>query len=297
MKRAVIFAHYDKDSIIDDYVVYYLKALKNCIEKVIFVSCNNLPKTEKDKLINIADYIISEEHKEYDFGSYKRGFENIKEEGLSNYEEIIFANDSCYGPLFSFETVLETMEEKDCDFWGLTKNYFGIGSKTPHIQSYFIVLRKKAFMSGEFLNFISNIKNENGKNTIIKNYEIGLSQLLYRNGFKDAVYIDTYKHISNPVIKRWKPLILKYKMPLLKCNILRLECINYTTVDNWQEVVRTTDYPVELIENNLARTRNTNNKEFKAPVSIKEFIFGYILVNTPEFIRRQAVKALKIIFS
>ena len=42
MKRAVIFVHWDKDLTIDDYVVYYLKELKKVIEKVIFVSANNL---------------------------------------------------------------------------------------------------------------------------------------------------------------------------------------------------------------------------------------------------------------
>ena len=28
MKRVCVFAHWDKDNIIDDYVIYYLKALK-----------------------------------------------------------------------------------------------------------------------------------------------------------------------------------------------------------------------------------------------------------------------------
>ena len=31
MRRAAVFAHYDKDRIIDDYVIYYLKSLSYCI--------------------------------------------------------------------------------------------------------------------------------------------------------------------------------------------------------------------------------------------------------------------------
>ena len=42
MKRAVVFAHYDKDNIVDDYVIYYIKALKEIAETIIFVSCNNI---------------------------------------------------------------------------------------------------------------------------------------------------------------------------------------------------------------------------------------------------------------
>lgn len=296
MKRAVVFAHYDKDSIIDDYVIYYLKALKNCIEKVIFVSCCNLSQTEKDKLEQIADYIIAEPHKEYDFGSYKRGFEVIKKEGLSNYEEIIFANDSCFGPLYPLETVLETMEEKNCDFWGITKNYFGFSKRIPHIQSFFIAFRKNVFMDGDFLNFIKNIKAETCKNDVIKKYEISLSQMLYKNGYKDAAYINAYKNISNPTIIKWEQLILKYNMPLLKCNLIRMHYTDYTTVDNWQEVIKTTSYPVELIEKNIRRTKDPNGKELNAPKFIKNFLFNYIM-NSPNIIRYPVMKIAKIFFS
>ena len=36
MKRICVFAHWDKDNTIDDYVVYYLNALKEICEKIIF---------------------------------------------------------------------------------------------------------------------------------------------------------------------------------------------------------------------------------------------------------------------
>ena len=36
-----VFAHFDKDNLIDDYVVEYLQELKKVAEKIIFVSdCN-----------------------------------------------------------------------------------------------------------------------------------------------------------------------------------------------------------------------------------------------------------------
>lgn len=296
MKRAVIFAHYDKDSIIDDYVIFYLKELKKNIEKVIFVSCNELNDFEKQKLNNIADNIISEVHNEYDFGSYKRGFEILKAEGLSNYEEIIFANDSCYGPMFPLCDIFEHMEEKDCDFWGITKNYYGLKGKNPHMQSYFFALRKNAFISNEFISFISNIQEQNNKNSIVENYEIGLSKMLYQNGFKDGVYIDKFKNIANPTIKKWKELILKYKMPFLKCSILRLRNCDYTTADGWQEVVEKTNYPAELIEQNLQKTRETFNNEINLPTKAKEFIYNS-LNYIPKNLRLCIISSLRKVFS
>ena len=98
MKRVVIFAHYDKKNIISDYVIFYLKALKQVADEIVFVSCCLLSDIEKEKISGVASYIISEIHDEYDFGSYKRGFLFLKDR-LDDFDELIFANDSCYGPL------------------------------------------------------------------------------------------------------------------------------------------------------------------------------------------------------
>src|SRR5574344_1215747 len=102
--RIAIFAHFDKDNIIDDYVVYFLKALKSVSDKIIFVSANDLSDFEIKKVDNICEKIISEKHDEYDFGSYKRGFLYLLENNIEP-DELIFANDSCFGPIFSFTEV------------------------------------------------------------------------------------------------------------------------------------------------------------------------------------------------
>ena len=148
MKRAVVFAHYDKDSIIDDYVIYYLKELKKISDTIVFVSCCNLADKEIEKLNGIASHVITQIHDEYDFGSYKRGFLYLQDK-LNEFDELIFANDSCYGPLYPLEKVFSKMENENSDFWGITKNNFGYKKnlkhffvKRPHIQSYFIVFNK-----------------------------------------------------------------------------------------------------------------------------------------------------------
>ena len=148
MKRAAVFAHYDIDNIIDDYVIYYLKELKEIADELVFVSCNELSENEKSKLDGIADFVIAEKHDEYDFGSYKRGFVYLTSR-LNDFDELIFANDSCYGPLYSLRQIFEEMEKDSrCDFWGITKNRFGaiknknskyVSAIRPHIQSYFLL--------------------------------------------------------------------------------------------------------------------------------------------------------------
>lgn len=73
MNRYAIFAHYDSDNKIEDYVFYYLKELKTVCDYIIFVSDSNLPQNQTVKLDELVDEKIIGRHGEYDFGSYKRG--------------------------------------------------------------------------------------------------------------------------------------------------------------------------------------------------------------------------------
>ena len=296
MKRALIFAHYDKDNIIDDYIIYYLRALKQVAETVIFVSCNNIENPEC--LTGLVDKIIDEPHNEYDFGSYKRGFLYLQDK-LNDYDELIFANDSCYGPLYPLENIFVKMGNKKCDFWGITKNRFGIVkvgdeykfTQRPHLQSYFLVFKKAVYNSIIFRDFISSIKHYDNKNEIILNYEIGLTEILHLNGFSSNSYINSFYEFSNILIYFWRPLIEYCHMPFLKCSVLR-NSINYTTtIQDWQNVLlKYSNYPIAIIEKNLSRTqikplRKDNNLKFL----IKKY-FCYFIGVQPKITKKFFIK-------
>lgn len=286
MRRAAVFAHYDKDKIIDDYVVYYLKALKEIFEVIVFVSCQELSEYEKAKLDGIVDYVIAENHNEYDFGSYKRGYYYLLSKGLEgNFEELGFINDSCYGPLYTLKPIIEQVGE--CDFWGMTANreYGG------HIQSFFMVFKKQVFSSKVFKDFIADIKEQDDKFNIVFKYEIGLSKLLKKNGFKldYAIKFDK-KYRSNITILKWREAVLKYNMPLLKCSLLRGKNTADTTIADWESVIPE-GYPIELIKKNLERTKekNINTTRLK---NVRIFLFD-IAANLRKTPRRIFLKFMR----
>ena len=106
MKRLAIFAGYDKYNIIDDYVLFYLKELKK-ISDIIYIADCEMPETELNKIKDYTIKAISEKHREYDFGSYKRGYIYAKENNiLENYDYLILCNDSVYGPFFLWKNYL-----------------------------------------------------------------------------------------------------------------------------------------------------------------------------------------------
>ena len=221
MKRLCIFAHYDRDNLIDDYVIYYLKALKQLCNKIIFVSDSDLSKKETDKIIDLVDYVQAFNHGEYDWGSYKYGYFIAKENYLlQGMDEVLFCNDSVYGPVFPLEPIFEKMSnDNDCDFWGMFKNQDGIekGSREPHLQSWFLLLKKNVVDSDLFDDFICSVKHFDDKNDIIQRYEIGFTQRM-SCCFK---YKGLFTSDRGNVVNIATPMLLEKGFPFIKTIVTR----------------------------------------------------------------------------
>jgi len=185
MKRLCFFSHFDRDDMIDAYVIRYLEGLKTVADHIIFISGSVLSWQEQKKLSDTADKIIIRENTGYDFGSWKDGLDNFGFENLDKYDEIILANDSCYGPLYPFSEMFDKMAAENCDFWGVTKS----NAIFPHVQSFFLVFRKAAFNSAVFRIFWEKIIPLKGKYELVDAYEVGLSEILTKHGFLSQSYI------------------------------------------------------------------------------------------------------------
>jgi lipopolysaccharide biosynthesis protein len=206
VKNIAIFAHYDNHNIIDDYVLIYLQNLKKFCNKIIFVSDVNLSATEQQKILLIASDIIATKHQEYNFGSWKRGFNLLKEkyhQEFLNADKIIFADDSCYciGEFDSIFNQIKSMPDIDC--YGIADG----GGYSYHLQSYFLVLNRTVFLEEFFDNFLQNVSQQEHKEDIIKAYEFGLSQLLIQENKK--LYTIFGKDFIQNYFKQNQPLIRK----------------------------------------------------------------------------------------
>lgn len=207
-KRYCVFAGYNKENKIGDEVIFYLKELNKITDGVVFIMDNPIDETEEKKLEGLTIYHKCERHGEYDFGSYKKGFFYLKENGLlDDTSEIIFANDSCLGPLKPFNLFIKKWEkENKPDFYGITINNYGfkysskpiIMSHFPHIQSYFFLVTKNIFEKDFFVDFMASIKHFDNFEEVVKNYEMGLSDLIIKNGFDLKAYFDFKDFDKNP---------------------------------------------------------------------------------------------------
>ena len=270
MKRLAIFAGYDKDNIIDDYVVYYIKELKK-IADIIYVSDCDMLENELTKISEYCINIINGRHGEYDFGSYKRGYIYAKENNLlNNYDYLILCNDSCYGPFFNFQEIVENMESRDTDTWGIFK-YLADIDYDEHLQSYFLSMKKKVFLSDWFTKFIYSVKKESDKLEIIKKYENGLGVLLKNNNVTTSSFLDssikTKEEKDNNIPFYNIDITEKYGFPFIKISSITY-CIyskvNAKQLTNLMQFIQPF-YNTSLIINHLNRIFKKENIKYLFP--------------------------------
>ena len=247
--RCAVFAHYDVDNIVDDYVLYYLEELAKAVDYIVFVSDSDLSTEESLKVSAITDLQIIGRHGEYDFGSYKRGYHLLKKMNIHQYEELVFCNDSCYGPLSPLSEVWNKAATIPAEFWGLT---WGTDPKFHiHIQSFFLVFQKQVFTSEIFSSFMGSIKAEEFKIDIIEKYEVGLSQALIENGFKcNALFHGKPKHANPPIECPFE--IIRQGFPFLKVALLRNNPRRVTKLSRYNAY--TSETLQKFIKKNLERT-------------------------------------------
>ena len=258
MKRLAIFAGYDKDNIIDDYVVYYIKELKK-VADIIYVSDCDMLDDELNKISKYCIHIINGRHEEYDFGSYKRGYIYAKENNiLQNYDYLILCNDSCYGPFFNFQEIVENMESKNTDVWGIFK-CLKDKENDEHLQSYFLSLKQKVYLSEYFYNFMYSIKKEKDKWEVVKKYEIGLGNLLKNEKVSISSFLDSSikeNETDNNNVPFYNPYIaLKNNFPFLKIASFKNHFYTKLHIDVIYDILNCVKlkYDVSLIVSHLNR--------------------------------------------
>ena len=267
-KSVCVFAHYDRDGLIDDYVVYYLAKLEALSCEIIFVSTARISdNTQIERIRPYCKTIIVRENLGYDFGSWKTGIAEISD--WSRYDRLIIANDSVYGPVFDFEEDFLHSGHDGADFWGITD----ARTFRHHLQSYFLVFERPVLENPIFQSFWRELPNYRFKFLIIQACEIGLSRRLVRAGLKfRAMY--PYEKIrmrslanresgksrrflrrrANPTLLFWDILLEDFQCPFLKVNLIRNNPAKLQNVNRWRDIISDrSNYDCDLIGRHLAR--------------------------------------------
>ena len=178
MRRALVFAHYDPHGIVDPYVLFALSAYRQYFETIHFVSTAGLGPEQQRRAATLAERVIVRGNIGYDFLSWRAGFEAIPNPGI--FDEIVFANDSCYGPCRDLAPFWDKVEALGADLWGATLNR----QFRPHVQSFFMGFGRRLIRSGFIERFWNGVENIPDKMQLILTSEVGLSARVEEAGFR-----------------------------------------------------------------------------------------------------------------
>ena len=148
LRRLGVFVFYDPQGVVDDYVVFLLASMRKVCTEIVTVCNGFLTEEGHDRLAQWSETVFCRENTGMDAGALKDFFTNLRsKEYWNTFDELVWFNDTCYGPLVPMDKVFEEMKQREpCDFWGITiharSNAKWPGSKQPgiaeHLQSYFI---------------------------------------------------------------------------------------------------------------------------------------------------------------
>ncbi len=276
MKRICLFAGYDNKNIIHDYVVYYLKELST-IADVYYMADNEISEHEKAKITPYVKGAYGFNHKKYDFGSWQELIKIIGWKKLSEYDELILANDSVFGPLYPMKKLFEKLEQdRQWDICGITEECsIEKTSKTyivnNFIQSYFIIMKKNIFTQDYIKQFFKEYSYYPSKADVVLHGEKKLSKILIEN---DVVIKKVIEKLYDP-FKEWKS-ILKSGSPFIKKSKFTNKEYNrkYETLYKYEDIVaKYNTYDIYLIDRYLSScniSKNNFNNITYAVVTIIE---------------------------
>jgi len=275
-KRATVFVYYDKDGIVDRYVLFLIQALQKVSEKLVIVCNCELTDAGKKAFGELTDDILIRENTGYDAWGYKAGIEYIGWDELNRYDELVLTNDSVFGPIYPFDTMLDDMDKKNLDFWGITKH-----SRTPnihgitedeffpeHIQSYFFSICKDMFSHPGFKKYWDELSEIKSLEEAISLHEVLFTKHFSELGFSWDVYVkpdegvDGFSDISLLGFKTYE-LVTDYKLPVIKRKVFSTEndivlgtVISDGVRKTFDFIQDNTSYDINMIWDNILRTMN-----------------------------------------
>lgn len=189
MQRAIVFAHFDAEGGFSPHVHHALAAYRNDAERIVVVS--NSARRLPSSLTRIVDGFVPRANVGYDFGAWRDGLATLR---VGDYDEVLCINDSVYGPLFDLGSALVNPRTSTADLWGMVlsdQNARREAPRQPHVQSWFLGLRRRLLESDAFAEFWRNCEPLATKRDVVERYEIGFSARMQEAGFTLAGLYDT----------------------------------------------------------------------------------------------------------
>lgn len=280
MKRLGIFFFYEKNGDVDDFICYYLRDLVKNLSELIVVCNGKLSEQGKAAFSEFTDQIVVRPNEGLDVWAYKTALDRYGWEKLCTFDEVVMTNSTLMGPVRPLSEMFDAMaQDESLDFWGLTVHH-GADSNPfsgphlydylpVHIQSHFIVYRKKFLQSKDLQTYWDTMPMIKDYNDSVQRYEAVFTKQFADKGYRWDVYVktdDLVDFTDYPLLVCPVKVLRDKKCPLFKRRSFMHDFEAYLN-DTAGEPVRElyaylrdyTDYPLDLIWRNMIRTMHPHD--------------------------------------
>lgn len=274
-RRLCIFSFRDHDGIADDYIVFFLKEIARHVERILFYSQGPLSRDSEIALRAPGLEVIELAKTTDDVGAFKAGLEHIDFDSAGDYDEVLMVNHTCYGPIFPFDELFSVMEQRPCDFWGITARIDATlkqpgrgGAPVCHLNTNFIAVRKQLLRSLAFRSYWRKTGSDSTEGLTQGNHEEVFTQYFVGLNYACDCYLDCAKYgTQDPAVYDIDETIAD-RTPLIPRSVFLDDprLFEHNAVDlprALRLMAKTSDYDPALIWKNVARlgqlrTLNTN---------------------------------------
>lgn len=195
--RLLIYVVYDGRGDVEEYIPYALTHLREHCDRIVAVVNGRLTDVGRAALEPVSDEIVVRENRGYDIWGYKEGLDAVGD-SIRDYDEVILANDTWFGPVRPFAPIFERMDAEPLHFWGMTDHvrvephpFTESGYLPYHLQSYWLAVRRDMFTSPEWIAYWRDLPVMDSYNDAVVKHEGVFTEIFTRYGFVGEVAFPT----------------------------------------------------------------------------------------------------------
>lgn len=263
-RRLLVYFFWDQDGIVDDYVLHTLRALRPFCSTILVVANGFLTDGGRAALESVSDDLFIRKNIGLDAWAYREALEHFGFERLAEFDDVIVTNFTVFGPVFPLSELFGRMDASPADFWGLVK--YLDANRVMHLQSYFVCYRKSLATSAAFLDYWHSLPEIKTYVDSVNLHELRQTPFFAERGFTfdSFVPIEKYAHTSpyNFIITCAERILVEDRCPFIKRRVFFYNEGNFEygvtqyKIRHITDFIKGyTDYDIEMMHQNLARTQ------------------------------------------
>ncbi|MFT8346845.1 rhamnan synthesis F family protein [Gluconobacter oxydans] len=262
-----LFAYYSTEAGLPPHTRHLLSQIATC-GFTIHIAASGLSETEAqslhDDLASGAPPVSATVHARPNTGLDFGAWQFLLSRGCDrDADEILFANDSVFGPLLPLNPIVERMRAQNLQIWGMVRSE----AVVPHLQSWFLCMTREALDHPAIQRIFNQPFSDMSKDEIVLHGELGLGLAIKAAGLSCGAAWSNPRGLArllalNPMHTDWRAVLRSGHAPFIKTELLRDNPSGIASTHLWrQEIPDPAFFNPDWIARYLAATPPRNRSK------------------------------------